>query len=1382
VRFKWILFFLLNVWQEPLGAQIPVPKPDWRSFPPTAYLPDEIQVRLSPAAIRQLPGTNIPLTGNSGIGIPALDSVWHQLGFVSYKKLISISILPSKKGIDPVSTDVLRWIRIKLPAAKLLGPALQMLSSQTQWVEIAEPVYNVELYGTVETPFFEGQWFPDDSLFARQWHYHNEGQTGGTPDADIDLPEAWEIERGHPSVLVGVLDNGIDTTHVDLLASLSPLRGYNFYNNQPELVPGNHGNHTSGTIAARNNNVSWVSGIAGGDGTPESGVRLVSCQIFGVPSGSGGIENAFFWSAQNGVAISSNSWGYTQPGAFNQSVLDAIDYFIENGGGSVLKNGLVIFSGGNGSDYAERWPGAYSKVIGVTATNQDDFRAWYSTYHETLDIAAPGGETNTSSGGQVVNGGRQGVLSTILQAAGGVGYLQGSSMAAPHVSGVAALVASHGRGRLSADDVKSILLTQTDPIDSFLQLSYRNRMGTGRLNAFKALNLTRGLMLQLEVPAPSQFQTKVICSDIEINWVKNKAEDNVMVAVSTEDNRGGLFGVPQGVYAAGDTLLGGGRIIYTGPASTFLFTQTREGQRYYFKIWTTGPDGNYSMGIVPANPVTISSSLASFSATVNCYDYTDLSWQFKSGCLDAKSLVAFNTSNSFGEPSGNYSAGDAIGSAKVVFVGSGNVYRHLLGSTGDSAGLYYRIWPIKAEGTYGEPVSKEVFTPAAIQRAYAKNTGITSVLSIWERQECFTGEVLIAWNTNGQFAQPEGLLNAGDVFPGSSDTVLYRGFSSEWLHAGLLSNQTYYYGVWPVINGEYGLPKFFSAKTRCTGTVLPLPFRDTIGPSSLLGCVLDTIGFRNFTAGPHPQLKVTESNVNPSANPFSGNFMLSFNSFDTRETNEVWLTSPPLSSRGVQSVDVAFKWYEDGSDYNSEFFSKEGITLLWSADYANWDSVITYPRITRYGPDGWKYKQVTLPAAAAGKDVIFVRWVFRSAWGFNCYFDEMAVIPTAPKIADGIFSKAVAQFQSPSGFTHFYDEKEKLLFSVNSGNDTLGHVNDTLDLGVGGNEGVVKIAGSSNYVRNSGGWATLGKYWHIEKWRQPVRPVTLRFYVSDGEWEALKQMAAGSFAPPTALGDSLPLFTYLLGDATRGAANPAAFHTGLLNGFSYGQLGFWQFNRGNIIDSLRYVLSAFVAGWNYVELPISRKGGGGAGAGSSAGNGALDANWLQGSAVRIQKTTEINWTTGYEREWLLMQVERAPLSTGNFQVLGYISPGGWSQSGGNYSFTDAALLPNGTYHYRIRATDIHGREFISPKIAITIEDTKGILIFPNPATGGQLTVFSEEPMEWLRIMDGLGRVVYRANPGTTQFLLNLPSLATGIYFLQVGMPTGVKTQKLWITP
>jgi hypothetical protein len=725
--------FCILVWMFAVEGNAQTPAIDWRTMPDTAYLPDQLQIKFTPQACRYFSSGDLPVEGRSGFGLPAVDSIWQYYGFLSYRKLVDIPLNLTKNPLLPEETDVLRWVRIQLPSAKMLKPALEALEALQLWIEKAEPVYRVALHEVPGVPFFEAQWLPDDSLFARQWHYHNLGQTGGLPDADIDLPEAWEIEKGHASVIVGVMDNGIDTNHLDLRPGLSPLRGYNFYNNRKELIPGNHGNHTAGTIGARNNNVLFVSGIAGGDGTQGSGVRLVSCQIFGVPNGSGGIENAFVWSAQNGVAISSNSWGYIQPGAYNESVLEAIDFFIENGGGTSLKNGLVIFSGGNSGDYSERWPGVYHKVIGVSGTNHSDVKSWFSTYHEKLDIAAPGGELNTSSGGPLVNGGRQGILSTIVQtASGGTGYLQGTSMAAPHVSGVAALAASHGRGRLSADDVKSILLTQTDEIDSYQDFIYRGKMGTGRLNAFKALKVTEQWVMQPVVEAPALFTASAQCNEILLGWNKFSPNDEVMVAVSTETNRGGLFGIPKGNYNTGDSILGGGRVVYKGAASQFIYNSTVEGATFYFKIWTV-QSGAYSMGIIPNNPVTIGSSVANFEVTVNCFESAAISWQFASGCTNTEVMIAFSHSNDFGEPSGAYNIGDALGNATVIYAGNGQQFTHLLPAGADTQQLFYRIWPVKPGQVYGQYLSFEAATPAALKRAFTRNMGSDFILAGWEK-------------------------------------------------------------------------------------------------------------------------------------------------------------------------------------------------------------------------------------------------------------------------------------------------------------------------------------------------------------------------------------------------------------------------------------------------------------------------------------------------------------------------------------------------------------------------------------------------------------------------------------------------------------------------
>lgn len=152
---------------------------------------------------------------------------------------------------------------------------------------------------------------PVDPRFNEQWHYHNTGQQAGSVDADIDLPEAWDIIKGNSNVIVAIIDEGIQHTHPDLAANMW-LYGYNFITNSSNRRPGNHGTHVAGTVAANTNNNTGVSGIAGGDGSG-NGVRLMSCQVFN-GSNSGGFHTAMIWAADNGATISQNSWGYTTAG------------------------------------------------------------------------------------------------------------------------------------------------------------------------------------------------------------------------------------------------------------------------------------------------------------------------------------------------------------------------------------------------------------------------------------------------------------------------------------------------------------------------------------------------------------------------------------------------------------------------------------------------------------------------------------------------------------------------------------------------------------------------------------------------------------------------------------------------------------------------------------------------------------------------------------------------------------------------------------------------------------------------------------------------------------------------------------------------------------
>lgn len=309
-----------------------------------------------------------------------------------------------------------------------------------------EPVRNIRRTSTF-----------DDPRLKYQWHYFNDGSLDSRhkAGADVNVVPVWEnYTTGNPEVIVAVVDGGIDAAHEDIKANY--YKGKSFCPDQPQVVPHDHGTHVAGTIAAVNNNGIGVAGLAGGDAAAKiSGVRLLSCQIF-APNpddpdndfGGNGAE-AIKWGADNGAVISQNSWGYvyeTEEDAKNAGSIEgtslaaAIDYFITNAGKDASGNqvgpmngGIVIFAAGN-SGWAHDPIGKYEPVLTVGAISPDFTRTSYSNYGDWVDIAAPGGSVDYSQGE---------VLSTVP---GGYGYMQGTSMACPHVSGVAALIVSHHGG------------------------------------------------------------------------------------------------------------------------------------------------------------------------------------------------------------------------------------------------------------------------------------------------------------------------------------------------------------------------------------------------------------------------------------------------------------------------------------------------------------------------------------------------------------------------------------------------------------------------------------------------------------------------------------------------------------------------------------------------------------------------------------------------------------------------------------------------------------------------------------------------------------------------------------------------------------------------
>lgn len=382
--------------------------------------------------------------------------------------------------------------------------------------------------------------FNDPNLFW-QWHYINNADqavaTTARVGADINVAEAWKLTGGDPRIIVAIVDEGVKYTHPDLAANMwvnpspSPeynnqdIHGWNFAENCPiswdKVVTtpsgkkegdSGHGTHVAGTVAAINNNGLGVAGVAGGTGNSD-GVRLMSCQIFSGQNSTSDLitSRAIKYAADHGASILQCSYGYEGANITSDRVyettapmeIEAIRYFISQNNCPALEGGLAIYSAGNESKPFSGYPAGFRDCISVTSISPDYLPAAYTCYGPGCNIAAPGGETGGLSGGE-----KAGVLSTICSEVSDAdyGYMQGTSMACPHVSGVAALGLSYALAkgkRYTREEFISMLLTSVNDIDSRLEgtktssgklilENYRGKMGTGLIDAYQLLMQIEG--------------------------------------------------------------------------------------------------------------------------------------------------------------------------------------------------------------------------------------------------------------------------------------------------------------------------------------------------------------------------------------------------------------------------------------------------------------------------------------------------------------------------------------------------------------------------------------------------------------------------------------------------------------------------------------------------------------------------------------------------------------------------------------------------------------------------------------------------------------------------------------------------------------------------
>lgn len=440
--------------------------------------------------------------------------------------------LPLNKAVELIA-EVPSVSRIQYNTRLSLGPETKCI----RWTP------SLHLADADRTPF-------NDPMMRDQWHYINTGDKSVSPKAvaggDINVKDAWNLVTGDPELVVAVVDEGVMYTHPDLAANMwintgeipdngkdddgngyiDDVHGYNFVTDGAISWQGpkdiGHGTHVAGTVAAVSNNGIGVAGVAGGSGK-QDGVKLMSCQIFANDrSTQDALARAYKYAADNGACIIQGSFG-AAGGAFhsdneyaveNGAEIAALEYFRSKSNYPAMTGGLTIFAAGNETHPCSGYPGALRDNISVCALGPDFLPAFYTNYGPGCNISAPGGDQLIGYGSNMDEIARAMVLSTVPAGPNkneaGYGYMQGTSMACPHVSGVAALGLAYARKlgkHFTAKEMTDMILSSTNDLDSRLNgektsllvsdkmnlADYYKKMGTGSIDTWRLFMQIEGI-------------------------------------------------------------------------------------------------------------------------------------------------------------------------------------------------------------------------------------------------------------------------------------------------------------------------------------------------------------------------------------------------------------------------------------------------------------------------------------------------------------------------------------------------------------------------------------------------------------------------------------------------------------------------------------------------------------------------------------------------------------------------------------------------------------------------------------------------------------------------------------------------------------------------
>ncbi|MCF3568599.1 Ig-like domain-containing protein [Planktothrix agardhii 1807] len=394
-----------------------------------------------------------------------------------------ISNLQAQIGVTKVSTASQLGIDIWQIPSGTVEKIISTYKNDPRF-EYIEPDYIITLEDTSKTRNPEESLSiitpqattPNDPGYSQLWGLNNTGQSGGTADADIDAPEAWDIQKGNQNLVIGVIDTGVDYDHPDLSANIwtnpgeiagdgidndsngyiDDVRGWDFaYNDNNPMDVHGHGTHVAGTIAGKGNNGVGVTGVAWN-------AKIMPLKFLN-DSGSGSTSNAILainYATAKGVKLTNNSWG---GGGYSQALYDAINTAGQQGA-------LFIAAAGNSSqntDTTPAYPASYdlANIISVASTTRTDGLSWFSNYGATtVDLGAPGSDIYSAWPNSTYN------------------TISGTSMASPHVTGAAALLWSQNP-TWTAQQIKNRLMSTGDSISA---LNGKTVSGK-RLNIYNAL-------------------------------------------------------------------------------------------------------------------------------------------------------------------------------------------------------------------------------------------------------------------------------------------------------------------------------------------------------------------------------------------------------------------------------------------------------------------------------------------------------------------------------------------------------------------------------------------------------------------------------------------------------------------------------------------------------------------------------------------------------------------------------------------------------------------------------------------------------------------------------------------------------------------------------